>query len=180
MSDHINGYALALFSLAKEKKQIKEYKKDSHLILESLKDQRDYIKFMDSKSFQLNQKIEMLQKAFKNINKNILNFLFILAERNKFYLIDRVLNKLISYINENLNINEGVVYSSIKLSSIELKKIEEKTSKILNKKVQLKNKIDSELISGIRIQVDNDIIEDSIISRIEDIKKELFYGREGN
>jgi F0F1-type ATP synthase delta subunit len=49
MNVHINGYALALFSIAKENKKLDDYKKKSLLLIEIINQNDDYIKIMDSK-----------------------------------------------------------------------------------------------------------------------------------
>jgi F-type H+-transporting ATPase subunit delta len=161
MNVHINGYALALFSIAKENKKLDDYKKKSLLLIEII-NQND------------NKKVKLIKEAFsKNLNKEFQNFLFILIKRHKFRIINTILNKLIKFINEEKKIIEGIIYTSNKLSLEEIKKIENKISKILNKKVSLKNKLDSKIISGIKIQVGNKIIEDTISSRFKLLKKEL-------
>jgi F-type H+-transporting ATPase subunit delta len=174
MNVHINGYALALFSIAKENKKLDDYKKKSLLLIEIINQNDDYIKIMDSKNIDFNKKVKLIKEAFsKNLNKEFQNFLFILIKRHKFRIINTILNKLIKFINEEKKIIEGIIYTSNKLSLEEIKKIENKISKILNKKVSLKNKLDSKIISGIKIQVGNKIIEDTISSRFKLLKKEL-------
>lgn len=174
MIDHINGYSLALFSLAKEEKKIKQYKDEANLIIESLMDTKDFESFLDAKSIELEIKNKVIEKSFGGkIDKHILNFLLILVERHKMRVAIPALKKLVKFINENLNINEGVVFSSEKLSPKELKDIQIKTEKVLGIKIYLENKIDFEIISGFRIQVGDEVIEDTVASRLEDIRNQL-------
>ena len=174
MTDHINGYSLALFSLAKEEKKLKLYKTQSTQVVEALTEVEEYESLLSSNSLSVEQKTKMIKQAFsKKINKNLLNFLLILIERNKFRVAKPALLKLVKFINEEQNINEGVVYSAIKLTSKQLKDIEVKTEKTLKLKLSLINKLDAELLSGFRIVVGDEVIEDTISSRLEDIKNQL-------
>lgn len=174
MTDHINGYSLALFSLAKEEKKLKQYKEQATQIVEALAEAEEYEKILSSNSIDANTKEKMIKQAFsKGLNKNLLNFLLVLVDRNKFRVAKPALTKLVKFINEDQNINEGVVFTAVKLTPQELKDIQKRTEKVLGMKITLINKIDVELISGFRVQVGDEVIEDTVSSRLEDIRNQL-------
>ena len=178
MSEHINGYALALFSIAQDEKKIKQYKEYSLATIEAIEDNEEVIHLLDSKSISVEKRQDIIKKAFKSTNKNMINLLFILVERSKFYMTIHILKKFIKLANNILNIKEGIVYSIKFLDDSEMKDVQSRTSKILGYKVVLKNKIDAELLSGIKIIVGDEIIEDTVISRLEQIKYELLKREE--
>lgn len=172
-SEHINGYSLALFSLAKEEKKLKQVKEGALSISESFKENPEYVHLLSSKRLDMDTKEKMVSKAFKGMNKNLINFILLTAKNGKTTIVVPVLNKLVKYINEDLKIKEGIVYSAQKLTAAEIKKIETRVSKQLGFKPTLVNKLDAFLISGIKIVVDDEVIEDSINSRLEQIKQSL-------
>ena len=180
MTEYINGYALALFNLAKEEKKLIKYKKEAILIIEALEQNPKAIHLFNSKLNDFNQRKELITNAFKKVNNNFLHFLFILANRSKFNLTIVILKKLIKFINQKKQINEGIVYSTKKLTLSQLREIESKTSKMLGIKVILTNKLDVNLIGGIKVEVNNQIIEESVVSRIEQIKNSLLKESEEN
>ncbi|MCK5806794.1 MAG: ATP synthase F1 subunit delta [Mycoplasmataceae bacterium] len=174
MQRHIDGYSLALLSLATEEKKLKQYKEQSLLIYNSLKEVDDYEHFMESKSVSKDMKKEMLTKAFKKkLNKNLFNFLLLLVDRNKFVVCKPALLKLIKLIDIKLDIHEGIIYTPVKLTPKEIKDIEKKLEKELKIKPTLINKIDVELVSGFKIYIDDELIEDNVFSRLEDIRNQL-------
>lgn len=174
MAAYINGYALALFSLAKEEKKLKAYKEESLALIEAFEQNEDYLTMLNTKSIHIEDRQDLIKKAFgKTVRKNILNFMFLLIERSKVKLAVPVLSKLVKLINKDQNIDEGVVYSTDLLTKPEVTKIEKRTSTILGKKVVLINKIDKELISGIKIIVQDEVIEDSVVSRFEQLRQSL-------
>ena len=65
-----------------------------------------------------------------------------------------------------------------KLTPVKLKKIEEKISQELNKKITLKNLIDKELIGGFKVVVGSIVIEDSVKSELKAIKNSLIFNSE--
>ena len=171
---YINGYALALFSLAQEENKLIQYKSDSQEIVEAFEQNIEFISILNTKSIPIEERQDLVTKALgKKTNKNIVNFIYILIERSKANILIPALKKLIKLINVEKGIDEGVVYSTTPLSKTELSKVIKKTSDMLGKKVTLVNKIDKELISGIRIIVQDEIIEDNISSRFEQMKNEL-------
>ncbi len=178
MSEHINGYALALFSIAQEEKKLKQYKEKSLATIEAIEENSRIIHLLDSKSIDIEERKVIVKKAFKSTNKNMINLLFILVERSKFHMAMPILKKFVKLTNKILNIKEGTAYSVKPLEPKELKEIETRTSKILGYKVVLINKLDAELLSGIKIIVGDEIIEDTVLSRLEQIKYELLKKEE--
>lgn len=176
---YINGYALALFSLAQQEKKLIKTKEQSLLVIEALEENLEYVSMLNSKSFDADTKHELITKGFsKKVSKNILNFLLIISDRSKMNLAIPVLRKLVKLINQQEGIQEGVVYSTTNLTPAELTKITNKTSKMLGKKVTLVNKLDVKLISGIQIVVQDEVIEDSVNSRYEQLRNELLQRKE--
>lgn len=174
MNVHINGYALALFSIAKDDQKINYYKKQSTLLLDLINENNEYKKIMDSKQISFTKKENLIEKAFgKNLNKEFKNFLLILIKRYRFKFLDKILKKLIKFINEENNISEGIIYTYNKLNLNKINKIEQKISKLLNKKVSLVNKVDKNIIVGFKVKVEDEIIEDTLSSRIEKLKNKL-------
>lgn len=174
MTDHINGYSLALFSLAQEEKKLTQYKTQATEIVKALNEVEGYEHLLSSYTLDAETKKKMIKEAFgKGLNKNLLNFLYLLVDRNKFKVTKPALNKLVKFINEKENINEGVVYTPIKITPALLSDVTKKVEKVLGIKVSLVNKIDQELLSGFKVIVGDEVIEDNVVSRLEDIRNEL-------
>ena len=75
-------------------------------------------------------------------------------------------------LNE-LNIKKGIVYTTIKLTKQQIEKLNEKVSKMLKANVFLVNEIDTKLIGGLKIVVDDYIIDDSLKYRLISLKDEI-------
>jgi len=180
MTEHINGYALALLQLANEDKKILLYKKQSNLILSAIIENPKYTAILDSKVIEFKTKEKLIDKAFANVNKNLKNLIKVLAQRQKASLLRHILKKFIHIVNKQENIREGIVYSVEKLTPQQMKSINKKIDQMVNHKVNLENKIDKELIYGIKVVVNDRVIEDSAISRLYNLKAELMKEREVN
>lgn len=173
MKQQINGYALALFTLAKEEKKIKKNKNDANLIIDLLSKNLKYINLLTTKRINYNKKYEMIDVAFKGILNHMKNFIKILAKECKAQIIIPTLKKLIKYINEIEGVKNGVIYSKNPLTKMQINKIEKNIIEKLKIKVKLLNKIDSKIIAGVKVVIDDEIIEDTIKSRLASIKEKL-------
>ncbi|MBX4209931.1 MAG: ATP synthase F1 subunit delta [Mollicutes bacterium PWAP] len=173
-NEHVVGYFLALFELSKEEKKLLIYKEDSLKIIESIQENTDYLGIINSRTIKNDLKINLIDKAFKKyININLLNFLKIIAERRKGKIIIPTLLKLIKKINKTKKIIEGKVYSASKLTNIEVKSIQNKVSKEYGINVILTHEIDKSLFAGFKIVIGSLIIEDSVHTRLKQLKNEL-------
>ena len=78
-----------------------------------------------------------------------------------------------NYLNEELNIDDGFLYSTEKLSSNQIERIEEAIGKRLGHKVELKNIIDERLIGGVRVVIHDHVFDGSLNYKIETLKNNL-------
>ncbi len=169
------GYSLALFSIAKDENKVKEYLNNAKdlLLLFANPELSPIINILDSTKLVRKDKDKIIDTAFKNFQKQFINFLKLLASKNIFNSIKNILNIFIKYCCDNLKIKEGIIYSSPLLTLAKIKQVEKKISLQEGYKVSLKNLLDKELISGIKIIIENKIIENSVISDLQEIKKIL-------
>lgn len=173
------GYALALLDIAKEEKITKKIYLQINQIIESLEKNEEFVLLLDS-NIQQAKKEKLIKNVFKNIHWSLTNVAMILMIKNNFKYFKDILNKLNKYLQDILKIEQGIIYSTEKLTSVKIKKIEEKVSKELNKKITLKNLIDKELIGGFKIVVGSIVIEDSVKSELKAMKDSLiFNSKEG-
>ena len=173
LQDLINGYSLALYSLAIENKKIEEYKKQASEIIEALKGNEEYLQIISSKRISTEQKEKLISSSLKGINKDLKHFVLLVAHSSKALIIPKVLEKMIKLINEKLGVKEGVVYSPEKLSAAQIKSVEKSIKGKLGFIPTLTYKLDKELISGIKVVIGDIVIEDSIHSRLDQIRQEL-------
>ena len=173
-SDYVRGFAFALFSLAQETSKLENYKQEASDIIKSLKNNSAFLTLLNLKSISFLEKTKIVKTTFKSIlNLNITNLIGLLIRKSQIKILERILTKLISLINKELKIKEGIIYSTVLLNSQEVKKIETFVSREVNLKVELQNFIDKSLISGFKINVGDKIIEDNVLSRISQIKQDL-------
>lgn len=173
----INIYSRSFYlSFTKENKN-EDIKKNYLLSLDLkkifYKNNNDYF-FYILKLKKKEESKKIIETIFKNIlDQKWINLFFIMIDDNVInYFLD-VLKKIVLYFEEHLNIKHGQIYSVIKLSEIQIKKIESKITKKLNQEVKLFNYLDKNIIGGICVRVEDYIWDNSIKTKLKNLKKDL-------
>lgn len=174
MDSVANRYAIALLSIAREEGKIKEYHDEISKIVEIFNNNKDLLYLLKSYGLSINEKRQALKEIFENkINQYILNLFYVLVDNKRGGFVLQTCNEFIRLALNELNVKSGIVYTTINLTGQELKAMEEKMSSILNANVTLTNKLDSSLIGGFKIQVDDYILDDSIKTRLTNLKQTI-------
>lgn len=171
-------YSDALFQVILENQLNKnKYLEETDFLLEIFKQEKDFIYFLNSLSIKNADKFLVIDEVFKNdLSEEMLNFVKIIVKNSHINEINAILLNLKKIILNSENIVEGIVYSTNKLDKETIDKISNKINSKLNKTVKLKNLIDKSLISGIKIVVEDLVIENSFKSKINQLKKQILEG----
>lgn len=165
-------YATALFELAKESKSVKEWQTQAQGINEALT--KDMDKFFSSNLVSADEKKQVLKKAFGQVVvSELMNFLCLLIDKKRFAYIKDILVAFNTICNHDLGIMEGVVYSARPLTNEQVKTLEQVMCTKYNSTVQLINRIDARLISGVKVEINGTVIDYSMKNKIASLRNEL-------
>lgn len=174
MESLASKYAYAIVSIAKEENKCEEYKNALIMLLDVFRNEIETAKFLESYFISNEEKYKVIDESFRSINlPNFTNFIKLLTEKHLISKYKDIVKEAIILLNESLNIEDGFVYSTSKLSEEKMNEIESVISKKLNQKVELKNIIDSRLIGGIKVVVHDHVFDGSIKHKIENLKENL-------
>ena len=174
MDSVASRYAIALLSIAKEDFKVKEYVEEVEQLVTIFETNSDLVRLLKDFGLSKEDKKETLSICFKNkVNEYILNLFYVLVDNKRGGIILDVCNEFVRRGLNELNIKRGIVYSTIKLTSNQLKGMENKISKMLNANVTLRNIIDENLLGGFKIQVEDYILDDSMKTRLSKLKETI-------
>ncbi len=166
--------ALALIELAKEDKKIDEYM----IALKGI--QNDFVKepkllqIFSSYMIPIEESYKLVDKLyFSEELKHLSSFLKILIKKRYIRRFDAVLNEYVFEANKLLGVEEGIVYSARLLNDTEIDQLEKMFEEELKKKVHLLNRTEPSLIAGIRVFIGGKAYDGSLITKLENLKKEL-------
>ena len=161
-------YAEALLQVVSEKEQTERMVKEVKQLLSLINDSPDLEKTLSSPILETDTKKKIIIEIFsEKINSSLLNFLKLLADRQRIGIVTSILDRFLEIYRENSNIALATVTSAVELTDDQKGLI---TKKIINiagtEKLELVTKIDPSLIGGFVASVGSKVIDASLASQI--------------
>ena len=167
-------YATALFELACEKQCADKWQEQMEFVKSVFANNKDYLAFFSHYRITKEEKRSVLLSVFKDrVDRDLVNFLQLLLDKRRISNIIGIAAAFSTLCNEAKGVSSGIVYSVNELSAEDKKEIEESVGKKLGMKLELVNKIDPTLISGIKVVVGDNVIDGSTKYRLNSLKSEL-------
>lgn len=167
-------YAKALFEIAKEDKLLQSCKESFDLFIELLNQEDEFRLLLTSPKISTENKKDLIKKSFKNVDYNLIYFVFVLLDNGRIEIINEIYNSFINLYNEANMIKNVLILSSLKLEDKEIKKLKESLERYYaGYKVVIENEIDPSVIGGYHILVNGLSIDLSIKHKIDSLKSTL-------
>ncbi len=163
-------YAEALFALALEGEQVAEYEKKLSLIDSVMEENPEYIELVDSPAVLLSERLGVLDESFGDMPEYILSFLKLLCENRHFGEIRRIISDFSELVRLSENRAEATVYYASPLDDAQKAALIERLEKKSGKKVEAVYVYDESLIGGIKVKLDDIMLDGSISGRLNKIK----------
>lgn len=170
-------YAIALLSVAKEEGKVPIYLEEVRKAAKLFASSPTLLKALGSYAFPYERKEALLESFF--IDSEALAFLPFLKVLVKRHIISSFANfaRLFETLaNETLGIKQGIVYSSRPLSETEVETVENAIGDKAGCRVFLENRIDQNLIGGVKVAIDGRIYDGSLEGKIERLRHTLLKG----
>lgn len=162
------NYAEALFETGKD------FAADLNTVLEVMKTSADFMNIMSNPAIDLNVKYSILDEIFKNkIDEKVLQFVKILTEKNRISELEEILTAYNERVNEAEGIKPVEITSAIELSEDFKTRITNKLTEKLGKTIIPEWKTDKEIISGLVFKIGDDIVDASLLNKVESIGKNI-------
>ena len=173
MEEIARVYAEALFESAKEKDRLDEIREQLGEFADALDDNRELATFFFSPYFSSAEKREAIRSAVSGAASELVNFLELLAEKHRMPAIFRVrreLDRLWAQENRQLDVT---LTSAVELDPAIAKQVGDEVSKQTDQKVELTSRVDPDILGGLVLQVGNMVLDTSIRSRLERLRREI-------
>lgn len=171
-------YAEALLDIALSTHQVMPFKAQAKSLRQVLKDNPDFVDLFGKTQLSSDEKKTLIKSVFAGkADPMILNLFYLLVDKHRMGLVVAVLEDFIHLANQKLAIQEGLVYSIRPLPKEDLEALEKQLSLKHNVTVELTNKLDPNLISGLRIKFNESVIDASLSAKLEALRETLREGR---
>lgn len=174
MNQVVERYAKGLFELALECNKIESWQQEVQSLIAIFEQIPHCTSFFTSTQIEKEDKKQLIHSTLEGkIDPLILNFFYLLVDKKRMGRVTEILVSFNSLCNQHRNILEGNIFSARMLTQSQILELEEACSKQKGSKVQLRNKIDPRLISGVRIVLGNEVIDSSMKARLSAMKQQL-------
>jgi ATP synthase F1 delta subunit len=173
MQDAARVYAEALFDVGKDKGKLDALREQLAQFAEAVDGNRELQVFFFSPYFSSAEKVDGVKRAVSGAEPELLNFLELLIEKQRMpevFRISRGLDELWKQENRRIDVT---VTSAVELDPAVVSRIGEEIERQTGDKVDLASEVDDEILGGIVLQVGNMVLDASIRSRLEKLRKSV-------
>lgn len=169
------NYANALVDVVNDKKSTYVQISNDFETVQQILDMSPEIKeVLNNPTVSFDLKMDIAEEIFKrDVSETMMNFLKVLIEKKRFKEFSQIHRAYIDKLNEIHNIQPVTVISAVELSEKDKLQVIKKLETKLNKTIQPEWKLDDDIIAGLVIKIDDDIIDMSIKNRLAKLKKDL-------
>jgi ATP synthase F1 delta subunit len=166
-------YAEALFDVAKDRGKLDEIREELAQFADTLEGDRELQVFFFSPYFSPAEKSEGMRRAIGDANPEFVNFLELLIEKQRMPEVFRIRRQFEDlWKQENRRIDVSVT-SAVELDDEVVAKVGEEIERQTGRRVDLTSRVDEGILGGIVLQVGNMVLDASIRSRLEKLRKSV-------
>jgi F-type H+-transporting ATPase subunit delta len=166
-------YSRALFQTALEKKILDKVNQDMVFLAEICK-LPEMKEFLQSPIIVPSKKDDVFHKILgDNVDKITLSLIDLIVKNGRESFIPAIARVFMHETKKYKGITESVLTTAVKVDEKVKKQITDLISEVFTTKVELKENIDTEIVGGFILQIDDNYIDASIKNKLRKIKKEL-------
>ena len=167
-------YAKALFELAKEQHLLEQVESDMVGIRTTIEESPELSGLLQSPVIQTREKGRVLAALFKDkIQRLSSDFLNLLLDKNREELLPDIITYFLKYIDESKGILRGELRAAYPLSDEQKNALKDQLDRITGKNVVFREEIDSTLIGGFVVRMEDTVIDVSIKNQLNKMRDTL-------
>jgi ATP synthase F1 delta subunit len=166
-------YARSLFEVAQEQNKLDTVREQIGAFADALDDTRELQVFFFSPYFSTQEKQDGLGRAVTDADDTVVNFLKLLIETHRMPVIFRVRREFDRLWLQENKLLPVQVTSAVPLDESTVKHIGDKIAEQTSRRVDLSSTVDPEILGGIVVRVGNSVLDASIRSRLEKLRKQV-------
>jgi F-type H+-transporting ATPase subunit delta len=173
MEEIAQVYARSLFEVAQEHEKLDEVRDQIGQFADALGESRDLQTFFFSPYFSTEEKKKGLDSALEGADDTVQNFLALLIENHRMPALFRIRRELDGMWREVNKLLPVQVTSAVELDEAVTKQIGEEIGRQTGRTVELTSTVDPDVLGGIVVRVGNSILDASIRTRLERLRKQV-------
>ena len=173
MEEIAQVYARSLFEVAQEQDKLDVVRDQIGEFADALDRSRELQTFFFSPYFSTEEKKQGLDKALEGEDEVVRNFLAVLIENHRMPALLRIRRELDAMWREVNRLLPVQVTSAVELDEAVTRQIGEEIGRQTGRKVELSTNVDPDVLGGIVLRVGNSILDASIRTRLDRLRKQV-------
>ena len=167
-------YGKALFEIAKESGLAAKMSGEIDDICRLLDENEKYSTLIDSPAVSFSERLSLVTAAFEGaVDPLMMNFLSILCKKHSMYKFQKCAEAYRHCYQQVSSVLPASVITAVPLSERQYGALKKKLENITGKEVLLEASVDESLIGGIVLRYGGIQLQDSIKSRLDDLRRSL-------
>lgn len=167
-------YADSIYSIIKEKNlNLDKIIGISFLMSSEIEKNEELKKFIESPNFSIDKKLNLFSQYFSGLSQEEKYIFEYIITKDKLSIIKEIAECLVEIEIKSANILRVEAYFAVEPSEIQKNKIIEKLKNRYNKNIELIVKVDKELLGGVKLKIEDIVIDGSIKHWLNIIKKKF-------
>ena len=169
-----NVYGEALYDLARSEGLDEQILGELAVLNESFGQAPEFLRLLAAPNVSKEERCQIIDSSFRDkIHPYVLNFLKILTQKG----YSRHFSDCIDAYRVHYNADHGILpvkaVSAVALTEDQVARLCEKLSQITGKTIELTNRVDPDVLGGIRLDYDGKRLDDTVSHRLEAIRSLL-------
>jgi F-type H+-transporting ATPase subunit delta len=173
MEEIAQVYARSLFEVAQEHEKLDVVREQIGEVADALDGSRELQTFFFSPYFSTEEKKDGLDKALDGEDEVVRNFLAVLIENHRMPALFRIRRELDAMWRDVNKLLPVQVTSAVELDEAVTRQIGEEIGRQTGRKVELTTNVDPDVLGGIVLRVGNSILDASIRTRLDRLRKQV-------
>lgn len=167
-------YALALFEAGLDLDKIDEFNKELDFLQTVFDQEEQLLQLLSHPRIKKDEKKDLINRIFKDkLSQELVNFIYILIDKRREAHIIDIITKYKELFNEHKNIIKVVAMTAVPMEEKARNKLVEVLASKLDKTVELTNEIDSSVIGGVVLNIENKVVDGSLKGQLDSLSKIL-------
>jgi F-type H+-transporting ATPase subunit delta len=173
MEEIAQVYARSLFEVATEHDKLDLIREQLGEFTEALSASHELQMFFFSPYFSTDEKQDGLRRTVTEADESFLNFLSLLLENHRMPVIFRVRREYDRLWREANHLLAVQITSAVELDPSVAERVGDEIGRQTGRTVELTSAVDPEILGGIVVRVGNSIIDASIRTRLDNLRKQV-------
>ncbi len=173
MEEIAEVYSRSLFEVAREAGVLDRVHDELGQFADALDESNDLRVFFFSPYFSSQEKKDGIERVVEGADEHFLRFLQLLAEKHRMPALFRIRRNFDDLWAKENRLLSASVTSAVDLDERTIEGIGKRIEEETGQRVELTSKVDPEVLGGIVVRVGNTIMDASVRSRLERLRKQV-------